>query len=142
MRFDSIDAMISGILNPRENEMYEILRYKSPGRGGSRNTGWVPIRTMGTNPVPVRRVTAGTTILSTDYTLLINNTAAINISLPDATLHAGRIFIMKKVSNNPDPITVIPTSTQTIDGNTNTVIALYNDVLHIQSDGANWQIIN
>lgn len=134
-----ITAPIGAIFRRSNGGINTAVYIKETGFG---NTGWVPINTTGTNPVPVRTVTAGTTILSTDYTLLVNNTAAINISLPDATLYAGRIFIMKKVSNNTNPITVITTSAQTIDGNVNAVIPLYNEVLHIQSDGTNWQIIN
>lgn len=76
----------------------------------------------------------------TNSTILMNGTTITNV-LPDASFHAkGRIYTVKNL--NSATMNLIATNNQTIDGvYTNRVLA-QNQSITVQSDGANWQVLN
>ena len=87
----------------------------------------------------IKTITSNYTVLNSDSTILINSTSAINVTLPDATSLNGRIFTLKNI--NTGNVTVLTTSSQTIDGAASQSIATQYSKISIQSDGTNWWII-
>ncbi|MCD8411552.1 hypothetical protein [Tenacibaculum finnmarkense] len=77
------------------------------------------------------------TLNETHHTLILNNTSAITISIPDASSAKGQVYIIK---TNMATATL---SKNYIDANRNTVTAFANlTIYQLQSDGTNWQQIN
>lgn len=88
--------------------------------------------------------TANYTVTLNDHTLLGDCTGGnIEFELPDATTCAGQIFFFKRIAAGGNDVNIDPNGTQTIDGSSATVtLTTQWDRLEIQSDGANWVIIN
>lgn len=81
-------------------------------------------------------------ILSSDYTVRCDATGGIfNVTLPDATLYTGQVFIIKKIDAVANTVTVNTTSSQTIDGATTYSLSTQYQTVRVQSNGANWNII-
>lgn len=84
------------------------------------------------------------------YVLIANvNDQNLTVNLPDATTCEGRIYIIKKTSNQAEgvPITntlnVIAAPGQSIDGNPNHLLnSFFRQEISIISDGSLWWIIN
>jgi hypothetical protein len=89
-----------------------------------------------------RSFTSGTTASSTDYTLVFTGTAASTVTLPDATICAGRIYFIKNASATlPVPVlTVNTTSSQTIDGLTTLLLSQSYSSTIVVSNGTNWNV--
>jgi hypothetical protein len=83
--------------------------------------------------------TADYTLTTTDYT--VNVTAnSVNITLPTAVGFAGQVYNIK--NSGTGVITLLTTSSQTIDGGASGSITLDQyENLTVQSDGANWMIL-
>ena len=77
----------------------------------------------------------GTLILLCDCTA-----NAIEITLQTAVANTA-IITIKKIDSSANDITVLTTSSQTIDGTEPITIAVENTSITIVSDGANWKII-
>ncbi len=88
----------------------------------------------------VRSVTSGVDInlLSTDHIVLVNNTAAIAVTLPDATIYKGRVITIKRTGIGGN-LTV--TGTPSIDGVANKILTNQFEFVKIVSDGTQWLII-
>ena len=86
--------------------------------------------------------TAAYTLVATDYTVLGNaTTASFSLTLPTSVGATGQVYIIKKVDSTANTVTILTTSSQTIDGSTSKVLSYQYDGFQLQSDGANWMII-
>lgn len=81
-----------------------------------------------------------------DYTLTRNDYAvdvtanSVNITLPTAVGFTGQIFYIK--NSGTGTVTMLTTSSQTIDGAASGTVLLYQyDCLTVMSDNANWKVI-
>lgn len=81
-------------------------------------------------------------ILTSDELVLANISTARTYTLPTAVGVAGKIYRIKKTTNNTSLLTIATTSSQTIDGVTTLALATLNENVSLVSDNANWQIIN
>jgi hypothetical protein len=75
---------------------------------------------------------------------VFTGTAAATLTLPDASVCSGRIYLVKNASTtSPTPIiTIQPFGAQTIGGFTAVQVSEPYEVLYIVSDGANWQVMD
>ena len=86
--------------------------------------------------------TANYTLTTLDYTVLGNaSTASFSLTLPTSVGATGQVYIIKKVDSTANTVTILTTSSQTIDGSTSKVLSYQYDGFQLQSDGANWMII-
>lgn len=90
---------------------------------------------VGSYPPAVSSITANTT-LSTQGTVLCNNTADITVTLPSASANTNRIYNIKTI--NAGKVTV--SSADLIDGFDSVIIRKYTS-LSVQSNGTGWNII-
>lgn len=93
-------------------------------------------------------VTGTTTLTAAHYTLRCNNSANIVVNLPAAASAFnsseghGRIYVIKKVSNNAFTVTITANGAEQIDGiSTTSVITTFNTSITIQSNGTGWDIL-
>jgi hypothetical protein len=77
---------------------------------------------------------------SIDHQIMMNNSATATVTLPDATTCSGRMYVIKKTSNNANVVNINTTASQTIDAAASTSITLYNEYIGLSSDGSNWKI--
>lgn len=77
---------------------------------------------------------------SIDHQIMMNNSATATVTLPDATTCSGRMYVIKKTSNNANVVNINTTASQTIDGGASTSLTTYNEFVKISSDGTNWKI--
>lgn len=89
----------------------------------------------------IATVADNTTLTESNYTVLANNTSNMTISLPAAAANTGRIYFIKKISNNGNTVTVTPSGGETIDGASNYSISSYNRSIQVQSNGSAWYIL-
>jgi hypothetical protein len=86
--------------------------------------------------------TGAYTLTTLDYTVLGNaNTASFSLTLPTSVGATGQVYIIKKVDSTANTVTILTTSSQTIDGSASKVLSSQYDGFQLQSDGANWMII-
>lgn len=86
--------------------------------------------------------TANYTLTTLDYTVLGNaSTASFSLTLPTSVGATGQVYIIKKIDSTANTVTILTTSSQTIDGSTSKVLSYQYDGFQLQSDGANWMII-
>lgn len=85
------------------------------------------------------------------YTLLAPNdnaitadatTAAFNVTLPTAVGNSGLRFTVKRINSGANAVTLVTTSSQTIDGLSTYVLNRQNDVVTVMSDNANWRVVD
>ena len=92
--------------------------------------------------MPIKSGTTAYTLTDADYTYLTNNSFADNVAdvtLPSAIGREGRIYIIKNIGGKKQ--WVLPSSGETIDGNTEAKLDRKYDKIGVQSDGSNWWII-
>lgn len=91
-----------------------------------------------------RQFTAGTSITSTDNTIVFTGNSAATATLPDATTCAGRMYRIKNASTSgvTPVLTVATTSSQTIDGSATWALDEQNEAVTVVSNGTNWYITN
>jgi len=94
------------------------------------------------------RIIANTTLDDTDFTIFCDNTSNITINLPDITQidgNTGRIYIIKKISNNTSTCTIDPFSTQIIEQSSTLILDTLNESVIIQTTQGlvpnRWKII-
>src|SRR5580658_8236002 len=89
-----------------------------------------------------RSFTANTTASSTDYALAFTGTTASSVTLPDATTCTGRIYLLKNANTaGVTPlVTVITTSSQTIDGASSYLLDQHDESVMVTSNGTNWNV--
>jgi hypothetical protein len=89
-----------------------------------------------------RSFTGNTTASATDYALAFTGTTASSVTLPDATGCTGRIYLIKN-SNTAGVtplVTVITTSSQTIDGLSSYLLDQHFEGVMLTSNGTNWNV--
>lgn len=83
-------------------------------------------------------VTTTYAVLATDQTILATGT--FTVTLPTAVGRAGQIYTIKNASTGV--ITIATTSSQTIDGSTTELLRFQYHTLTVESDNANWHVID
>lgn len=83
-------------------------------------------------------ITSTTTLTDSQTSVWANNVGAITINIPTAVGRPGRVYIIKKISNNADAVTIDPAGSETIDGLTTVDLTTQYDFIVIQSNNANW----
>lgn len=92
---------------------------------------------------PIRSITATTTALVTDYTILCDATSgAITLNLPAAASNTGLVLCVKKINNTANNITIDPNGAELIDLGATLVVSTYLQSVIFQSNGAGWYKIN
>ena len=92
--------------------------------------------------VAAKTVTAAYTLLATDTLLLVDATAgAITITVPLATEHPTRSFIIKKIDASANAVTPTRSGADTIDGATSLTLSAQYDAVEIESDGSAWYVV-
>jgi len=123
----------------------EALYIKSTGNVGIGNSVSNPnssLQVGGSVSFPLVTKTSNYTATDFDYTILCN-TGSMIVNLPHALNLAGRIYVIKKISNSGGTITITPYSGDHIDNQgTNTWIQNQWQSITIQSDGANWFMLS
>ena len=84
------------------------------------------------------------TATDTDMVILCETSTvpAITISLPSVSTCEGRIYIIKKITNDTKTITIDPAGTETIDDMPTYTLSTYNQRVQIVSTSRGWKIIN
>lgn len=98
----------------------------------------------GATALAIRSATANESITISDQVMIFTGTSAASFTLPDATASLGRIYWIKNASTLlPAPsLTVLTSSSQTIDGQSSWLLDEPNEVIRIASDGSNWQVFS
>ncbi len=127
--------LFSGI----SSALIERMRIQPDGKIniGAAGTATSLLHIKGSAAYAVTTVTGSTTLDDTHYTVRCNNSSDINITLPTASTCTGRIYNVKKVSNNANTVTIIGT----VDGTVNPVISAFNVNMQIQSNGTTFDIL-
>ena len=114
--------------------------YAQVGIGTVSPTSTLDIR--GSFSAAYRSFTASTSASLTDHTLAFTGTVACSVTLPDATLCAGRIYLIKNASTSgPTPVvTIVTTSSQTIDGIASWLLDVTYESVILVSNGINWNV--
>jgi len=90
----------------------------------------------------VRSVSASTTVVTGDYAILANSTAAaITVTLPAAATAYGRIYFVKRINAGANNVTIDGYASETIDGATTHVLSAQWARVEIISNGSAWFII-
>jgi hypothetical protein len=94
------------------------------------------------NSSVITRTSAYNTAQLSDDIILCSS-AAFTVTLPTAVGCTGKVFTIKKTDATlANIITIATTSSQTIDGSTTTTLNTQYETLTLQSDGANWQVLD
>lgn len=89
----------------------------------------------------ISTVTGDYTAISTDTWINVNNSAncTITINAPGSGLAAaGRIYYIKKISNNANTVTIIASGGATIDGSSSVIMSTFNASVTLHDDGTSW----
>lgn len=90
----------------------------------------------------VRSVTASTTVVDSDDLILADATGgAITVTLPAASVNAGRRFTVKKVDASANAVTYDGAGAETIDNGGTFGWTTQYSAYTIQSDGTAWWVI-
>lgn len=89
----------------------------------------------------IRTVTGTTTLLDTDFTLLVNNSGNVTINLPAASAAERREYMVKKISENANTVTIDPNGGELIDGQTTYVISSSYNSIKMKTNGSAWYIV-
>lgn len=82
------------------------------------------------------------TTLSTHHVVTVDaSSAGVTITLPTAVGVAGRTYIVKKIDATANAMSVVTTSSQTIDGTASRVTTVQYTAYTLVSNGSNWIIV-
>ena len=109
------------------------------GQPGDRKIKGIFVRPYEPNSMAVRTLSETTDINGGDG--LIVATAAITLTLPTAVGIAGKVFTVKRNTSAGD-VTITPTGSETIDGDTSFALTTDGESFGFVSDGSNYHIIN
>lgn len=109
--------------------------------GNAIDSGHTNMIVSGSHSFAITTITNSTILDNTYFTVLGNNSSDITVTLPTASSCTGRIYHIKKVSNNANTITINVATGITIDGSATDVIATFNQSKTYQSSGTNWIIL-
>jgi lysophospholipase L1-like esterase len=103
--------------------------------------GYTPLIDTTLNQFEIRSVSASTTALLTDHTLIVDDTAgAVVITLQTAALAEKKVLYVKKIGAT-NTVTIDAAGAETIDGATTKVLSTQYERVAIQSNGTAWFII-
>jgi hypothetical protein len=92
--------------------------------------------------VPVVTKAANYTLSDTDYVILANAASgAFTLTLPSAVGIAGRSYVLKKIDNSANVITMTASASETIDNLASRSLSTQHQFLSVLSDGAAWRIV-
>lgn len=112
---------------------------------GSGSGGGTPNSTMqvsGSVSYSIQTVNANYTLTATDYTVLVDNTASVTITLPSPSGVTGRVYIIKKIGvADIDASVILSGSVEGI--NSTNAYTIYNagTFVKLQSNGTSWYVI-
>ncbi|RAI99465.1 hypothetical protein LX64_04599 [Chitinophaga skermanii] len=114
--------------------------------GGPATAASASLTVQGSIALPIRNVTGSYTVAAGDYTVVLTIDANATITLPSAVTNKNRVIIVKKVWNtasttNDTNVVTLSATAGNIDGNASISFASVSAWM-IQSDGANWFVIN
>jgi hypothetical protein len=109
--------------------------------GNGIDSGHTNLIASGSHSFAITTITNSTILDNTYFTVLGNNSSNIVVTLPTASSCTGRIYHLKKISNNANTITVNSATGITIDGNSTDVITTFNQSRTYQSSGTVWIIL-
>ena len=90
----------------------------------------------------IRSVSATTTALYTDDTILVDATgAARTVNLPAATNQTGKRYTIKKIDASVNAVTVDPSGAETVDGAATYPLVVQYQSVTCQSDGTTWWVL-
>lgn len=116
--------------------------YIVPGGGATvefDNNQTTFFRAMG---YPIRTITTSTTIGTTDHTVLVDTSGgAVTITLPTASSAASRLYNIKKITSDPNKVTIDGNGSETIDGAATAEMTTQYESLTIQSNSTEWWIL-
>jgi hypothetical protein len=96
----------------------------------------------GSIALPIVTKTADYTVTASDYAILGDaSSGAITITLPTAVGIAGRVYVVKKIDNSSNVVTVAASGSETIDGATTYTLSSQWKYVTIISNGSNWLVI-
>ena len=108
----------------------------------STSTGNITVAANGTTAINTVLTTSSYTVLTTDEYIGVNSTAAVSITLPDATGISGRTYIVKdERGQGSGKITVTGTAGQFPEASGNYIISVPYQSLTVVARGALWHII-
>lgn len=108
---------------------------------GNTNGGSTPtskLQSAGSFAGGITTISTSTTLGFDHFIVPVNNTTDITVSLPAASTCPGRIYVIKKTSNNANTVTIDPNASETIDGNASMIISEQWKLITVVSDGNNW----
>ncbi|MBO9730125.1 MAG: hypothetical protein J7623_15915 [Chitinophaga sp.] len=128
------------------NGALRIANVKNNASGDSILTtdanGVVKLKSPVIGIAPINVISSSVTLGQNDYTTIINNSAAVTVNLPAAASNKGRIYNIKKISNNTFNITIQAQGADLIENGASFVFNTYLKSVQIQSSGTVWYIIN
>lgn len=81
-------------------------------------------------------------VLDADDVILVDATLGnVEVDLPAAGSHAGRLLRVKKIDASVNTVTIDPSGAELLDGAANLVLALQHEVAGFVSDGTEWWIV-
>jgi hypothetical protein len=90
-----------------------------------------------------RTETAAYTAAPWDHTIRVDATAgAVTVTLPPASLHTGKVYVVLKVDASGNAVTINPDAAETINGAATRSLAAQFNVAMIQSNGASWDVLS
>lgn len=116
-----------------------IIKKTTGYMGISNNSPLSTLSVGGSFACKTRTTSSSGAILDTDFTLLVNNITNINLTLPAASSCIGRIYIIKKISENSNTVT-IGTSGGLIDGESTQILSTGYAFIIVISDGSNYYL--
>lgn len=139
---DGDEPIVFNKFNYTTSNYVEMLRLQGTGlnnnvRAGINTSGNVPnstLQVVGSVSTAIVSTNTSLTLTENHHTVIV--TANVNITLPAANSCPGRVYIIKKTTNNNS------TLSSYVDTNGGNSTSLQRGVYQLQSDGTNWQRIN
>lgn len=105
------------------------------------NATGVPVWVL-TDGISIKTSTSNVSASITDYVICVNTFSAnVTVTLPTAIGNQGKVYIIKKIDSSSNSVSVVTTSSQTIDDETSQLINGQYDAMQVVSDNSNWNII-
>lgn len=106
-------------------------------------SGSAPAWAGATASLSVATKTAAYTLTTSDDAILGDvSGGAFTLTLPTAVGNTGKVFYIKKISDDATALTIDGDGSETIDGETSIELTIYNGSVTLASDGTNWLIID
>lgn len=124
-----IDEAVKPYIEQMIREIQKIRRGGGGGGGGS-------------NSIQDTTISSSTTLSVSNQIVLVDATnGGVTVSLPRASSVARKEYHIKKIDVSPNPVTIEPYGSETIDGGLNYTIGNSYTSRRLYSDGSNWYII-